>query len=150
MNSEEIKCNRCGIKLLSQNKYLHDIHCSGEIRSNHVNENVISLVNDDIIMKDDNDFEINKNKNIVEDEFWLCNQCDNYFDIREKQDHMISHQFEENLNDLNDLNELNDNGIDEGVIHTNINTNHLINTNTNTNNNNNRVRINRNTNSKIL
>lgn len=103
MFTDKILCNKCGIYIISQNKLIHDAQCNSlrnthrreSIRDNHIHINSLSGYSSNI--------RINfNNQNNIDEEFWYCTQCQNYLDYRDKEDHILSHQFQdEDLNQDN-------------------------------------------------
>lgn len=93
MNSETKRCRKCDKLILSQSLFLHENNCQG--RSNFIMRSRDFDDQNDVYMQDINI----KGNNSLQEEFYHCEECDMYFDIFEKNDHILSHQYEESLND---------------------------------------------------
>lgn len=61
--------------------------------NNNGNQNIITP-STNVVNKN----EINNSENEISDLFY-CNKCDNYMKLEEKEDHMYSHQMENNFNE---------------------------------------------------
>ena len=89
------KCERCGNTLLKSNKLLHDLKCT----SFNNNLNLFQ-----------NKYQINKNFiDINEIDSFICEKCGAYINLKDKADHILSHQLEEenkNMENNNNLNNL--------------------------------------------
>jgi len=158
MISGQVKCDKCGLMIISQNKFIHDAQCSPSIN----NQNNLSFSlnqnnsNSNQILENSNNSLINSgilNSNEIEEDFWFCDQCQNFVDIMVKYDHLLGHQLqednsnEENINDTDEyrtyqLNQQNDSRIQstfggDNVIRNQsfVNNRNSLNLNTNTNSN---------------
>jgi hypothetical protein len=82
------KCKKCGKMIIKSNHLLHESTCKGQ-SGNLFQGNSQDNLNSDMI----NNFG-NRQQN---EEFYHCTKCDMYFDILEKSDHILSHQFENEI-----------------------------------------------------
>ena len=80
-NKDTYKCEKCGNILLKSNKMLHDLKCTSYYNdfgffgnNNHINNNFI---------------------NINEIDTYTCNKCGACINLKDKVDHLLCHQIEE-------------------------------------------------------
>ena len=96
MYSERRKCDKCGLMIIAQNRLIHEAQCNpirnyeSQISGSENNINEISFSNSlcGSSIK-------SAKKNNPEEEFWFCNTCQNYLDMQDKNDHILSHQFQD-------------------------------------------------------
>ena len=88
MERNTYKCEKCGNTLLKTNKFLHDLKCTSPKKnlnffsnSNNINNNYI---------------------NINEIDSYTCTICGVCINLKDKTDHLLCHQLEEETNQKND------------------------------------------------
>jgi hypothetical protein len=87
MFNQNEKCNKCGKMIIKSNHLLHESMCKGQpvIFNQMNNQSINSNITNKLDTKQQNE------------EFYHCSKCDMYFDILEKSDHLLSHQFEREI-----------------------------------------------------
>jgi hypothetical protein len=96
MYSDRVKCDKCGLMIIAQNKLIHEAQCN-PLRNY---QSAGSLKNNSLERNESKNTARGKDKidNNFDDEFWFCNSCQNYLDKREKDDHILSHQYQDQFN----------------------------------------------------
>jgi hypothetical protein len=109
MFTDRVKCNKCGLYIISQNKLVHDAQCN-PIRHIQNSTSTRNIQTNTARLLDNSRHNriIYPSNNNIEEEFWYCTMCQNYLDIKEKTDHILSHQYQDE-----DSNHENTNGTDE-------------------------------------
>ena len=85
--TEEYKCDKCGRTLLKINKLLHDLKCEQ-------NDPIPNNNNKDSIF---NDYLLNNNS----DNIYICEICNMKLKAKDKTDHLLCHELENNNNNNN-------------------------------------------------
>ena len=88
---EEYKCEKCGHTLLKSNKILHDLNCKPNNPLPNNNYNLDNLFND---------YSLNNNENI--ENIYICEICSMKVNAKDKTDHLLCHELENNNNNNND------------------------------------------------
>ena len=129
----EYQCEKCGHKLLKSNKLMHDLFCQSSKNNNQNNINISNNHNNNNNQNTNYNF---FNYNYFD--FFTCEICGALLNIKDKADHFLCHELEqdekkkniERNNDFNLNNSYSDND-SEGINFNNIRRN--INSNRNTN-----------------
>jgi len=97
MNAQEnYICEKCGHTLLKSNKFLHDLKCinSQKIIPNNFNNNINSKFQNDFIGNEDLFFM----------DTYQCEICNAKMKYKDKADHLLCHELEQNENNINNNN----------------------------------------------
>ena len=87
MNDQEnYKCEKCGHTLLKSNKFLHDLKCN---TSQRINNNIINNQND-----------FNDYDNFAFMDTYQCEICNAMMKLKDKADHLLCHELEQNENNI--------------------------------------------------
>ena len=119
--SNTYKCEICGNILLKSNKLLHELKCTS------INNNLNFFQNNN---------HINNNFLNINDSF-ICEKCGAYLNPKDKADHILCHQLEEENKNTEKYDNENDSEISSSSNNNNINPNIVNNININIINNNN-------------
>ena len=97
-SNDTYRCEKCGNTLLKSNKLLHDLYCEKN-RNNNLNYNpYYNNINNNII-------DINRI------DTYTCNKCGSTINLKDKTDHLLCHQLEEENKGNNNYNNININRI---------------------------------------
>ena len=121
--SNTYKCEICGNILLKSNKLLHELKCTS------INNNLNFFQNNNHL---NNNF-----LNINEIDSFICEKCGAYLNLKDKADHILCHQLEEENKNTEKYDNENDSEISSSSNNNNINPNIVNNININIINNNN-------------
>jgi hypothetical protein len=99
MFTDKVQCNKCGLYIITQNKLIHDAQCKPIMNNQQTVLPKSNQNNKNIFFNDNLNNNINQltnaNINNIDEEFWYCTICQNYLDKAEKQDHILSHRFQD-------------------------------------------------------
>ena len=98
MNVEEnYICEKCGHTLLKSNKFLHDLKCN-------TSQNIIPInfSNNNLNSNFQNDF--NGNEDLFFMDTYQCEICKAKMKYKDKADHLLCHELEQNENNMNNNN----------------------------------------------
>jgi len=102
MNSQDnYICEKCGHTLLKSNKILHDLKCINSQRINPIN------FSNNIYENYQNNF--NDNDNLFFMDTYKCEICNATMEYKDKADHLLCHELEQNENNINNNNRINSN-----------------------------------------
>ena len=88
MNDQEnYKCEKCGHTLLKSNKFLHDLKC-----------NTSQGINTNMYINNQNDF--NDYDNFAFMDTYQCEICKARMKLKDKADHLLCHELEQNENNI--------------------------------------------------
>lgn len=96
MNSGSVKCDKCGLWISAQSKLIHSAQCNPVI-NNLLNNNSSRVTNTNRNSFPNNFCETQTGikNNIPEEEFWFCEKCQNYLEANHKEDHILSHRYQD-------------------------------------------------------
>ena len=101
--TEQYKCDKCGNILSKINKFLHDLKCQPNNPLN--NNNKINNINNVNLFNNNNNFNNYFNKNIENNNMYICEICNMELNSKDKADHLLCHELANNdINNDNDIN----------------------------------------------
>ena len=119
MNEQEnYKCEKCGHTLLKSNKFLHDLKCNGSQKIIPLNFNNNIDINQNDLNAEDNPFYLDS---------YICEICNARMKYKDKADHLLCHELEQDQQNINNDNERMNSNINsiQPNIHSNINDSEL-------------------------